>query len=74
METEREPLNALDRCDRCDAQAYVAVQFESTAEVPHPGELLFCGHHTTKHEDKLREFIVHDERAKLNVKLEAAAY
>lgn len=31
-------LNALDRCDRCSAQAYVMVKGAT-------GELLFCGHH-----------------------------
>jgi hypothetical protein len=31
-------LNALDRCDSCDAQAYVNVKGL-------PGELMFCNHH-----------------------------
>jgi hypothetical protein len=31
-------LNALDRCDSCDAQAYVKVKGLS-------GELMFCNHH-----------------------------
>lgn len=31
-------LSALDRCDSCGSQAYVAVFFES-------GSLAFCGHH-----------------------------
>ncbi|MCL1800523.1 MAG: hypothetical protein FWG25_04050 [Promicromonosporaceae bacterium] len=35
-------LTALDRCDRCNAQAYVRV----TLPV---GELLFCGHHSRAH-------------------------
>lgn len=34
-------LNALDRCDRCSAQAYVMVKGAT-------GELLFCGHHYDK--------------------------
>lgn len=34
-------LSALDRCDRCTAQAYVMVSGES-------GELLFCSHHYNK--------------------------
>ena len=34
-------LSALDRCDRCAAQAYVMVSGES-------GELLFCSHHYNK--------------------------
>ena len=53
-------LTALDRCDRCDAQAYVRVSGVS-------GELLFCGHHYNKHESKLKDyaFEVVDERNKL---------
>ena len=35
-------LTAMDRCDRCNAQAYVLV----TLPV---GELLFCGHHARAH-------------------------
>lgn len=34
-------LTALDRCDRCSAQAYVMVKGVS-------GELMFCGHHYNK--------------------------
>lgn len=34
-------LTALDRCDRCGAQAYVLVSGLS-------GELLFCAHHYNK--------------------------
>ena len=39
-------LNALDRCDRCGAQAYIAVDI-------HSSELLFCGHHGRVHLDAL---------------------
>jgi len=35
-------LTALDRCDRCNAQAYVRVTLPK-------GELLFCGHHARAH-------------------------
>jgi hypothetical protein len=42
------PLTAVDRCDRCGAQAYVRVLFASG------GELLFCAHHGRQHNDKLR--------------------
>jgi hypothetical protein len=35
-------LTAVDRCDRCGAQAYVRV-------VLPVGELLFCGHHAREH-------------------------
>jgi hypothetical protein len=55
------PLTALDRCDRCGAQAYMRVTLESGAE------LLFCAHHAREHGDKLREIAkhVHDETQKL---------
>ena len=54
-------LSALDRCDRCGAQAYVRVQ------LPTGGELFFCAHHGREHGDKLREMAVtiHDETARL---------
>lgn len=42
-------LTALDRCDRCGAQAYVRVVLESSG-----GELLFCAHHARQHEPQLR--------------------
>ena len=53
-------LTALDRCDRCDAQAYVSASGVS-------GELLFCGHHYKKVEDSIKEwaFEINDERDKL---------
>lgn len=41
-------LNAIDRCDRCGAQAYVR------AVLTAGGELLFCGHHARDVEDALR--------------------
>jgi hypothetical protein len=55
------PLTALDRCDRCGAQAYLRV------ELTGGGELLFCAHHAREHGDKLREIAVtvHDETGKL---------
>lgn len=58
---ERE-LNALDRCDRCGAQAYVLVTVNGGFE------LLFCGHHWREHEDKLKETAVRivDETKKLS--------
>ena len=34
-------LTALDRCDRCSAQAYVQIKGGT-------GDLLFCGHHYDK--------------------------
>ena len=39
-------LTAMDRCDSCNAQAFVWVNGVS-------GDLLFCGHHFTKWESKI---------------------
>ena len=54
-------LTAVDRCDRCGAQAYLRVLLQAG------GELLFCAHHAREHGDKLREIAVsfHDETGKL---------
>ena len=41
------PLNVLDRCDRCGAQAYVR------AVMANGFELLFCGHHAKKYQEGL---------------------
>lgn len=55
--TDRSPLTAADRCDRCGARAYVRV------ELPSGGELFFCAHHARMHEDALRAVAreIHDE-------------
>lgn len=45
-------LSATDRCDRCNAQAYVRVVLASG------GDLLFCGHHWDQHEDVVRPIAV----------------
>jgi len=54
-------LTALDRCDRCGAQAYLRVFLRSG------GELLFCAHHAAAHREKLTEIASHiqDETVKL---------
>ena len=54
-------FTALDRCDRCGAQAYVRVQLISG------GELLFCAHHAREHADKIQEVAarVHDDTGQL---------
>ena len=39
----RQALTALDRCDRCGAQARVRASFAA-------GDLYFCGHHAQKFE------------------------
>jgi hypothetical protein len=59
-------LNAKDRCDSCDAQAYVKVKGL-------PGELMFCNHHYNKimndeiGYEKMMSFMLEviDEREKL---------
>lgn len=55
-------LSAVDRCDRCGAQAYLRVMLASG------GELLFCAHHAREHGPKLREVAseLHDETHKLD--------
>jgi len=45
-------LTAMDRCDRCGAQAYVRVL------LPNGLELLFCAHHNRKHARALAEIAV----------------
>jgi hypothetical protein len=59
---ESTPLNALDRCDRCGAQAYVR------AVMANGFELLFCGHHAKKYQDGLTSSAtrIQDERNKLS--------
>ncbi len=57
-----EALNALDRCDRCGAQAYLRVTLATG------GELLFSAHHGKKYEEGLRSVAaeIHDESSKLS--------
>ena len=54
-------LTAVDRCDRCGAQAYVRVL------LPGRRELLFCAHHNRQHASALAKIAVgiHDETARL---------
>lgn len=58
---ESTPLNALDRCDRCGAQAYVR------ATLLNGGELMFCAHHGKEYAEKLKTVAaaIQDETAKL---------
>lgn len=44
---ETQALSVSDRCDRCNAQALVRVVLPF-------GDLLFCGHHFSKHASSLR--------------------
>lgn len=55
-------LTAMDRCDACQAQAYVEVSGPNLRS-----ELLYCAHHFVKYEQKLRATAtsIHDERARL---------
>jgi len=64
--TER-VLNLQDRCDSCNAQAFVLVKLLT-------GELLFCGHHYNKHQDKLNSqaYEIVDERSYINEKSESS--
>jgi hypothetical protein len=63
---EQNILTSFDRCDRCDAQAYVKV-------IGTTGELLFCNHHYNNvlkdpaSHDKLLKFTINivDERSRL---------
>jgi hypothetical protein len=54
-------LTAMDRCDACGAQAYIAA-------VVGGSELLYCAHHGRKFEEKLRSVATswHDETARLD--------
>ena len=54
-------LTAMDRCDRCGAQAYV------WALLPNGLELLFCAHHNRQHSSALTKIAVgiHDETDRL---------
>jgi hypothetical protein len=47
METIR-TFDAMDRCDRCNSQAYHAVTSPDSGK-----ELLFCAHHLNRHHDNL---------------------
>ena len=55
-------LTAMDRCDRCGAQAYVRVLLPSRLE------LLFCAHHNREHARALAEIAVEiqDETRRLD--------
>ena len=61
-------LTAVDRCDRCGAQAYLRVFLRSG------GELLFCAHHGREHLEKLRDLDdieITDESHKLHADSES---
>ena len=54
-------LTAMDRCDSCGAQAYIAAEVNGS-------ELLYCAHHGRRFEEKLRAIASswHDETARLD--------
>ena len=54
---KEQQLKVSDRCDKCQAQAFVLVKLAS-------GELYFCGHHFNEYELNLREsaYEIIDER------------
>lgn len=66
--TKEKVLKVSDRCDRCQAQAFVKVSGTS-------GELYFCGHHFRKHEEALTKYAyeIIDERDSINDKSESSA-
>jgi len=66
VETEKK-LKISDRCDRCNAQAFVLVKMVA-------GELMFCGHHYTKYQTTLDKmaFEIVDERGSINAKSESS--
>jgi hypothetical protein len=53
-------LTALDRCDRCNAQAWVLAKGVN-------GELYFCSHHFNKYSEELVKwsYDIVDERIRL---------
>jgi hypothetical protein len=69
MEKEKEQtLSITDRCDRCQAQAFVLVKGIN-------GELIFCGHHFAKHEEALYDWAydIIDNRDFINTKPQSSA-
>lgn len=68
MEKHIQSLTIQDRCDRCEAQAFVAVKGLS-------GELLFCGHHFSQHQEALEiwSYQIIDEREYINKTSESSA-
>jgi len=55
------PMNAMTRCDRCGAQAYVRVL------LPSRQDLLFCAHHYRQHAPALAKVAagIQDETERL---------
>jgi hypothetical protein len=62
-------FTALDRCDRCGAQAFVRAVLTS-------GDLLFCAHHGRKYGESLAAtaLVVEDASEAINKKPSPSAY
>ncbi|GAC1609981.1 MAG: hypothetical protein NVS3B26_14300 [Mycobacteriales bacterium] len=62
-------FTALDRCDRCGAQAFMRAVLVT-------GDLLFCAHHGREYGDVLaaKALVVEDARATTNAKPSPSAY
>lgn len=66
-------LNVIDRCDRCNAQAFVQAILPRQEEMDQ--EILFCGHHFRKHTAALiaQGLLINDQTHKINEKGGASA-
>ncbi len=67
--TEYTPLNAHDRCDRCEAQGYV--RWVKTTQ-----DLVMCGHHTRTYELSLLadNWVIHEDNREVLTARPVAAY
>lgn len=64
-----EALNALDRCDRCGAQAYVRFERADITLVTGSARIDMCAHHTREHKDAVLAqgfTVIVDERERLD--------
>lgn len=71
VETQQEVLKIADRCDRCGAQAFVLAVSED-----HGMDLMFCGHHYSRHEAALAgsgAWVITDERWRINARPSASS-
>jgi hypothetical protein len=62
-------FTALDRCDRCGAQAFVRAVLPA-------GDLLFCAHHAREYGDALaaKAVVLEDASDTINAKPSPSAY
>jgi hypothetical protein len=61
MTNTTQRASAVDRCDRCGAQAFIHAEFSMGSE------LHFCAHHGRQYDARLREvaILIHDESGRL---------